>query len=432
MTRDQVCRADEARTRPVGGVFGPCVHRVGTFECVVHFETFATFNIAILVLAAGSWLNRHVRVLRDYNIPEPVSSGLLVGVAAAVLYLGFGVEISFNLEMRDFLLLVFFAGIGLNSDFKTLLSGGLPLVVMAGLMLSFIVLQNFTGVGVAVLVGLDPLVGLLGGSVSLIGGHGTTIAWAPAFAGSHGIENAAEIGIACATLGLVVSSVLGGPVARWLIARHELEPALVVQPDVGITYNAKAESIDYYGMLGALFWLNMSIALGGVLHYGLEALQIKLPLFVCGLFSAIVITNTVPRLLPGLHSPAGSRSLALVSDVSLGVFLAMSLMSLQLWTILDLAGPIVAILTAQVLLAVAFTVLLVFRFMGRDYEAAVLSAGFVGISLGATPTAMANMTAVTKKYGLAHRAFIVLPLVSGFFVDIANALVITKFLGWLG
>lgn len=396
------------------------------------FGTFATFNIAILVLAAGNWLNRHCRVLRDFNIPEPVSSGLLVGVFAAVLYLGFGIEIGFNLETRDFLLLYFFAGIGLNSDLKTLRSGGLPLVVMAGLMAAFMLMQNLTGVGVAAAAGLDPLIGLLGGSVSLVGGHGTTIAWAPIFSGTHGIAAAGEIGTACATLGLVVSSLLGGPVARWLITRNRLEPAAVVQPDVGITYGRRNEEIGYYGMLGTLFWLNMSLALGGLLQAGLHALELSLPLFVCSLFAAIVLTNTVPRLAPGLKWPAGGRSLALVSDVSLGVFLAMSLMSLQLWTILDLAGPIAAMLAAQTLLAVLFSAFVVFRFMGRDYEAAVLSAGFVGISLGATPTAMANMTAVTKKYGLAHRAFIILPLVSGFFVDIANALIISRFIAWLG
>lgn len=398
----------------------------------MYFESLATFNIAILVLAAGNWLNQHVRWLRDFNIPEPVSSGLLVGLLATVLYLGFGVEIAFNLETRNFLLLYFFAGIGLNSDLQSLKAGGWPLALMTGLTVIFIVLQNLSGVGVAWLTGVDPLIGLLGGSVSLIGGHGTTIAWAPVFSGEYGVVSAMEIGIACATLGLVVSSLMGGPVAQWLIKRHRLEPARIVQPDVGITYDQKTEEVGYYGMLGALFWLNMSVALGSLLQFGLESAGVQLPRFVSTLFAAIILTNSVPRLFPRLPWPAGGRSLALVSDVSLGVFLAMSLMSLQLWAILSLAGPILAILAAQTLLALLFSTFVIFRFMGRDYEAAVLSAGYAGIALGATPTAMANMTAVTKKYGQAHRAFIILPLVSGFFVDIANALVITQFLGWLG
>lgn len=397
----------------------------------MHFETFATFNIAIIVLAAGGWLTRKIPVLRNFNIPEPVSSGLLVSVAAAVLFLWFDIEISFNLQVRDFLLLYFFAGIGLNSDFKTLRAGGWPLVVLLVITLVYMMLQNFTGVAVATLVGLEPLVGLLGGTVSLVGGHGTTIAWAPIFAEEYGIGAALEIGIACATLGLVISSLMGGPVARWLIQRHRLEPKEVVQPDVGVTFDAGPSEMTYYDVLRAAFWLNMSVALGSLLQAGLEAAGAFLPLFVCSLFAAIILTNTLPRLVPRLRWPAGGRALALISDGSLGIFLAMSLMSLQLWTILDLAGPILAILGAQTVLALFYSIFIVFRFMGRDYEAAVLSAGYAGISMGATPTAMANMTAVTKHYGRAHKAFIILPLVSGFFVDIANALIISNFLSWL-
>jgi ESS family glutamate:Na+ symporter len=398
----------------------------------MHFETFATFNIAILVLAAGAWLTRKIPFLRNFNIPEPVSSGLLVSLVAAVLFLWFGIEVSFDLRVRDFLLLYFFAGIGLNSDLKTLRAGGWPLVILLSLTLVYMLLQNFTGVAVATLTGLQPLVGLLGGTVSLVGGHGTTIAWAPIFADDYGVTAALEIGVACATLGLVISSLMGGPVARWLITRNRLEPAQVVQPDVGVTFDAGASGMTYADMLRAAFWLNMSVALGGLLQAALEQAGAFLPLFVCSLFAAIILTNTLPRAVPKLTWPAGGRALALISDGSLGIFLAMSLMSLQLWTILDLAGPILAILAAQTVLALLYSVFIVFRFMGRDYEAAVLSAGYAGISLGATPTAMANMTAVTKHYGRAHRAFIILPLVSGFFVDIANALVITRFLGWLG
>ena len=397
----------------------------------MQFESFTTFNLAILVLALGNWLNSRIKILRDFNIPEPVTSGLLVCVVTALLYSFVGLEISFNLATRDFLLLYFFASIGLNSDIKTLWAGGIPLLILVALTIGFMLLQNLTGIAVATSLGLDALVGLLGGSVSLLGGHGTSIAWAPTFAEKHGIPNATEIGIACATLGLVISSLIGGPIARFLITRHGLEPKVIHQPDVGVTYDAKTEEIGYYKMLSTLFWLNMSLALGGLLQTGLRYIGANLPLFVCSLFAAIILTNTVPQILK-TPWPAGTRSLALVSDVSLGVFLAMSLMSLQLWTIVDVAGPILAILTAQTILAVIFALFVIFRFMGRDYEAAVICSGFAGISLGATPTAMANMTAVAKKYGQAHRAFIIVPLVSGFFVDIANAIVISRFLAWFG
>jgi ESS family glutamate:Na+ symporter len=399
----------------------------------MQFESFSTFNIAIVVLAIGRWLNRKVGFLREFNIPEPVTSGLLVCLLLALIHAINGTEISFNLQTRDFLLLYFFAAIGLNADIKTLLSGGWPLLILVGTTVGYMILQNLTGIGMAALLGLNPLVGLLGGSVSLLGGHGTAIAWAPRFAESHGISNALEIGIACATFGLVLASLMGGPIARILIRRNRLTPPqtpVAAEPEGG-TRDREPEAVNYFSLLGTLFWLNVSLGLGEVLHEALKAAGSNLPLFVCCLFAAILLTNTVPRLLPIRHL-AAPRSLAIVSDIALGIFLTMSLMSLQLWTIASLAGPILAILAAQFVVSFLFALFVVFKVMGRDYEAAVICAGFGGISLGATPTAMANMSAVAQKYGAAHRAFIIVPLVSGFFVDISNAVVIQRFLNWFG
>ncbi|NQV10357.1 MAG: sodium/glutamate symporter [Cyanobacteria bacterium] len=397
----------------------------------MQFESFSTFNIAIVVLAVGRWLNQRVAILRDYNIPEPVTSGLLVCLLLAGVHSLTGIEVGFNLATRDFLLLYFFAAIGLNADIKTLVSGGRPLLVLVAVTVGYMVLQNLTGVGVASLLGLNPLIGLLGGSVSLLGGHGTAIAWAPRFATDHGVSNALEIGIACATFGLVLASLMGGPIARLLIRRHRLQPRRSSAEVQQGSRPEPAESIGYFSLLRTLFWLNVSLALGEGLHEALKAAGRNLPLFVCCLFAAILLTNTVPRL-GWFQWPAGSRSLAIISEISLGIFLTMSLMSLQLWTIAELAGPILTLLAAQFVVAFLFAIVVIFRVMGRDYEAAVICSGFGGISLGATPTAMANMAAVAHAYGPAHRAFIIVPLVSGFFVDISNALVIQRFLHWLG
>ncbi|MEA5412532.1 sodium/glutamate symporter [Synechococcus sp. BA-120 BA3] len=398
----------------------------------MQFESFATFNIAIVVLAIGRWLNRKVGFLREFNIPEPVTSGLLVCLLLALIHAINGTEIGFNLQTRDFLLLYFFAAIGLNADIKTLLSGGWPLLILVGTTVGYMLLQNLTGIGMAALLGLNPLVGLLGGSVSLLGGHGTAIAWAPRFAESHGISNALEIGIACATFGLVLASLMGGPIARILIRGNGLQPppAALFEEAIG-GEDPVHEPVTYFSLLRTLFWLNVSLGLGELLHEALKAAGSNLPLFVCCLFAAIFLTNTVPRLLP-IRYLAAPRSLAIVSDIALGIFLTMSLMSLQLWTIASLAGPILAILAAQFAVSFLFALFVVFKVMGRDYEAAVICAGFGGISLGATPTAMANMAAVAQKYGNAHRAFIIVPLVSGFFVDISNAVVIQRFLNWFG
>jgi ESS family glutamate:Na+ symporter len=395
--------------------------------------SFASFNIAIMVLAAGKLLHRRCPPLRAFNIPEPVASGLLVSVVVGVLHAVSGLELSFNLAVRDFLLLYFFAGIGLNADIRTLRRGGWPLLILLAATVVYIVLQNLTGVAMASLLGLDPLVGLLTGSVSLVGGHGTAIAWGPRFAELHGVSSALEIGTASATFGLILSALMGGPIARILIRRI---PTPEQQPDAEALRDPMAETarpgppITSFQLLATLFWLNVSLGLGQLIHDGLDNLGRSLPLFVCALFAGILLTNTLPRLVP-IPWPAHSSALAVVSDVALGVFLAMSLMSLQLWTLQGLGGPLLLILAVQFLVAFAYALLVVFRVMGRDYPAAVLCAGFGGFALGATPTAMANMAAVTQRYAPAPKAFLILPLVSGFFVDISNSLIIQRFIHWL-
>ena len=396
----------------------------------MELKILTTFNLGIIVLFIGKLLSARFAILRRYNIPEPVSSGLLVCLITFVLYLTTGIEISFDLHARDVLLIYFFAGIGLNSDLRSLLSGGIPLIILLCATIVFMFLQNIAGVGVASLFGLDGAVGVLGGTTSLIGGHGTAIAWTPVYIEQYGITNASEIGIACATFGLVLASLMGGPIANILIKRNKLEPTTCEQPDVGLTHDDEHTKVDMYSILSTWLILNLCLTLGAAIQETLNHASLDLPLFVCCLFGGIILTNTIPRLFPKLTWPASSPALALMSDVCLGMFLAMSLMSLQLWTLIDLAGPIVAILGVQFILAFCFALLVVFRLMGRDYEAAVICSGFGGISLGSTPTAMANMTAVSKRYGVAHKAFIIVPLVCGFFVDIANALIIQTFLNW--
>lgn len=398
----------------------------------MEIPVITTFNLAILVLFLGKMLTKRVSILRKYNIPEPVSAGLLVCLATMLIHAVFGLDISFDLGARDVLLIYFFAGIGLNSDLRSLLSGGVPLIILIVATVVFMFLQNLTGVGVAAAFGLEKAVGVLGGTTSLIGGHGTAIAYTPMFRDEYGISNAAEIGVACATFGLVLASLMGGPIANLLISKHKLEPKVLTQPSVGLAQGQEDSQINVHSFLLSWLVLNVSLSIGMGIQEGLEALDFKLPLFVCSLFGAIILTNTFPRMFPKVRWPAGTRSLALFSDISLGMFLAMSLMSLQLWTLADLAGPILGIMAAQFTVAFLFAMFVVFRLMGRDYEAAVICSGFGGISLGSTPTAMANMTAVSKRYGAAHKAFIIVPLVCGFFVDIANAMIIKLFLGWFG
>ena len=272
---------------------------------------------------------------------------------------------------------------------------------------------------------------MLGGTVSLIGGHGTAIAWAPRIAEDYGVSNAMEIGIACATFGLILASLMGGPIAKFLITRHSLTPDEVETPDADMSEEGRKAGIGYLDFLDAVFAIHICAVFGILLNVGLEELGLKLPLFVTCLFAGILVTNLIPSNFPrltGTKWPTRTPSMALIADIALGTFLAMSLMSMQLWTLIDLAGPIITILAAQFAIAVAVNIFVVFPAMGRNYDAAVVCSGFGGISLGSTPTAMANMSAVTKRYGASHLAFIIVPLVCAFFIDLANALLIPFFL----
>jgi ESS family glutamate:Na+ symporter len=393
----------------------------------IHLPGLLTFTIAILVFFAGAGLNRLIEPLRRWNIPEPVTGGLLAAVAPLLAYVVLGVEISFTLDARDMLLLYFFTGIGLNARLGDLISGGRPLLVLLGLTLVYLVIQNLIAAGAVAALGLPKGITPFVGSASLIGGHGTTIAWAPIITQRFGIANALEVGIATATLGLVVASLVGGPIASFLIARHHLSGPAAADPVVGLPDNHEDKPVDdlsHVTLLRTLLILNVVILIGYALEETIEATGVKLPLFVVCLLVGIFATNTVPRFIPSIEWPTRSRALALISDLALNIFLAMSLMSMQLWTLGGLGPALVVVLAVQTIAAVAYIVFVVFPAMGRNYQAAVISAGFTGVSLGATPTAIANMTAVTKLHGACARAFIILPLVSAFFVDIANAVAI--------
>jgi len=388
---------------------------------------FIAATLGFAVYLTGAQINSRVAVLRQFNIPEPVTGGLLAALVVLAVYLILGVELSFELKFRDFLLVLFFAGIGLNARLSDLIAGGKPLALLVVLTVLTILFQNVIGGIGAGLFGYPVKAGVLFGSASLIGGHGTAIAWAPAVADATGLKGATELGVAVATLGLVLASLIGGPIAKYLVERHKLTPE---RPDeehtVGLAQDGTVPvaQLDHIGVMRVLMFLNLAILSGYVLGEAISAVGLKLPLFVPCLIMAIVIANLRSALRPNAPAVARTPALALISEFALGAFLAMSLMSLQLWTIADLGLVIAVVMLAQTAVTVAFVMYVLFPIMGRGYRAAVLAAGFGGFALGATPTAIANMTAVTKRYGPSPIAFIILPLVSAFFVDIANAVVI--------
>ncbi|PKF63100.1 sodium/glutamate symporter [Psychromonas sp. psych-6C06] len=398
---------------------------------VLSLSSFFTVTIGIIVLFVGRRLNERSKLLQEFSIPEPVTGGILFSLLITLLFVLTDVEIKFDLMARDVLLVYFFTTIGINASLKDLLNGGKPLVILLIITIGYMVLQNFTGITVAQLFGQDPAVGLLGGSVSLIGGHGTAIAWAPRIGEDYGVSSAMEIGIASATFGLILASLMGGPIAKYLITRNDLKPVEEVQAVCSKKEKMAVKGINSFEFLDAVFAIHICAIFGFILNEVIAEMGLQLPLFVTCLFAGIVITNLIPkkkRLITGTHWPTGSPAITLIADISLGTFLAMSLMSMQLWTLVDLAGPIFAILAAQFIIAILVNLYIVFPAMGKNYNAAVVCAGFGGISLGSTPTAMANMSAVSQKYGYSKQAFIIVPLVCAFFIDLVNAVMIPLFL----
>lgn len=392
---------------------------------VIEIDGFVALTLGIVVFFLGQYLTRTIRPLRTFNIPEPVSGGMLAALVTLAVFLATGREVAFDLAARDALLVYFFTIVGLNARVSDLVAGGRPLALLLGMTLVFMGVQNAVGVLAALSAGLPPQAGVLLGTASFIGGHGTAIAWGPMVGQRFDMAGAPELGIAAATLGLIMASLAGGPIAKRLIDRHKLgnntaHTQVFVLPEA----TEPPARFDHIDVMRSLLAIHTAIIIGVAIGEALEEVGIVLPTFVPCLLSAIVLSNTVPRILPRYWWPARTAATAMLSDLSLSVFLAMSLMSMQLWTLSNSAGLLLLTMVAQLAATSAFVFLVFFRVMGRDYFAAVLSAGFVGFTLGATPTAIANMGAVTKHYGPSPLAFIVLPLVSAFFVDLANAVVI--------
>lgn len=396
---------------------------------IIEVDGFLAFTLAIVLLFVGKLMTKKYEILRKYSIPEPVIGGFTCAIVVAVIYAFFDTTISFDLGMRDALLLYFFAGIGLSANFSTLLKGGKPLFILTGLSVVYIVIQNGIGISVATMLGLEPVLGLMAGSISLIGGVGTTMAWAPTF-NDMGLESAAEVGLASNTLGLIFACLIGGPIANYLIKRHRLQSQGDTQLDIGVCHNQTVK-LDHFGYLYAWLMLNLSLILGHFIDAGLSKMGLQLPMFVACLIAGILIGNFKLLVLKKKVSENAQLGQTLISDICLGMFLTMALMGLQLWQLQSTMLFIGTVMLFQVAASILFTIFVVFRFMGKDYESSVISSGFGGITLGSTATAIVNMTAVTQQYGAAHKAFIIVPLVCGFFIDIANALIINTFLQFL-
>jgi ESS family glutamate:Na+ symporter len=394
---------------------------------MIQLDFYGTLVAASLVLLLGRGLVTRVGLLRAYNIPEPVAGGLLVALVLLVLRL-LDLEVRFDTSLQTPLMLAFFATIGLSADFASLKKGGRVVGIFLLAVTGLLVVQNAMGIGLATALGLDPLMGLLTGSVTLAGGHGTGAAWGATFSEKYGLASASELAMASATFGLVLGGLIGGPVARLLIKRTHV-PGCNGQekPRVpkGFEQPNKERSITPFSFIETLALIAVSLLAGNLLNGMLRETAFELPTFVCVLFVGVILRNGLSAF--GLYQ-VFEREVSVLGNVSLSLFLAIALMSLKLWDLAALALPIFIILAAQTLVMALFAIFVTFRIMGSNYDAAVLAAGHCGFGLGATPTAIANMQAVTQRYGPSQIAFLVVPMVGAFFIDIINVIVIKLYL----
>ena len=267
---------------------------------ILHIGGFISVTMGIIVLFVGKRVNSAFSFLKEFSIPEPVTGGLIFSVLIALLFIATGIEVEFKLAARDFLLVYFFTTIGINASLRDLVTGGKPLIILLTVTIGYMVVQNLTGISIAAAFGLASPVGLLGGSVSLIGGHGTAIAWAPRIAADYDVANAMEVGIACATFGLILASIMGGPIAKLLINRYKLEPTVKEPLDVGVSETETGGRIGHLDFLDAILAIHICAIIGVILMKELEQVGLQLPLFVTCLFAGILVTNLIPKNFPRL------------------------------------------------------------------------------------------------------------------------------------
>ncbi|NWK74747.1 sodium/glutamate symporter [Acinetobacter sp. SwsAc6] len=401
------------------------------------FNAFYTLIAAVIVLLLGRFLVNKIDFLKRYNIPEPVAGGLVAAILSLVVHSLWGFSISTSAQLQTSFMLIFFASIGLSANFAKLREGGIGLVIFLIAVSTFIVVQNAVGMSLATLLGLDPLIGLIAGSITLTGGHGTAGAWGEILETQHGIQGALALGMASATFGLIIGGIIGGPLAKLLINRHNISAPRtqeqIAQSDetpltdinsteyVPFEYPHRVRLITADNAITTLGLFAACLAFAEFMTTYSKGTFFELPTFVWALAGGVILRN----VLEGIFKiQIFDRAIDVFGNASLSLYLAMALLSLKLWQLADLAGPLVVILGAQTLTMALYAAFITFRVMGKNYDAAVLAAGHCGFGMGATPTAVANMQAITNMYGPSHKAFLIVPLCGAFFVDLINATVI--------
>lgn len=414
-------------------------------KSVLELDMLQTAGLGALALVLGMCLTRRVKWLQRFCIPSPVSGGIVFSVVSLMLYKLWNVELVFDGTLKDVFMLVFFTSVGFQSNLKVLRRGGSTLLLMLGVLAFIIVVQNVLPLGIAWIMGVNPLVGMAAGSISMAGGHGTAGGFSAVLEGM-GLSGAGTIAMAAATFGLIMGSVTGGPLAERLIrtkltAEHlepkdyEVDPAMAgLESDeaspAGRAKHISSNEQEFQQYAKATYALLIVVAAGSLMSWLLQQTGVTFPTYFGALIVAAIVRNVAEacKLTPQMELD----KIVSVGNICLSVFLGMAMVSLKLWELESLALPLVVMLVAQVVAMALIAYFVAFNILGRDYDAAVLVAGICGFGLGATPNAMANMSAVCYKYHYSVKPFLIVPIIGAMFVDLINTGFITMFLNWIG
>jgi len=390
-------------------------------------DMLQTIALAVIVLLLGQALRKRIGFLEKYCIPAPVIGGLIFAVLALVLRQANILSFEMDETLKNVFMTAFFTTVGFTASFKLLKKGGIKVLIFLGVATALVVLQNILGVSLAKVFGLNPLIGLSTGSVPMTGGHGTSGAFAPLFE-EAGAIGATTVAMASATFGLIMGSMIGGPIAKRLIEKNSLTSRNNNLEMTSTAVKEETKKLVPQNFMSATVQIILAMGIGTVISAVLEKTGMTFPSYIGAMFAAAIMRN-----ISDSTSLFDVRidEIDIIGNISLSIFLSMALMTLKLWELADLAGPLVVMLLAQTLLMAVFAYFITFNLMGRDYEAAVITGGHCGFGMGATPNAIANMETISAKFGAAPVAFFILPLVGSLFIDFFNTGVITTFMNFI-
>ncbi len=391
-------------------------------------DTSFTVLMACLALLIGMFLVKKVAFFHQNHMPEAVIGGFAVSIVLFVMGKIMNVGFGFDRSLQDVLLVIFFSSIGLSSDFARLLKGGRPFLLLSAAVILLIVVQDVVGITMAILLQQPPHMGLIVGSISLLGGHGSAGAWGPILVKRYGVTGATEMAMACATLGLIIGGMIGGPVARHLLKKVKKPDAIDMKKETiedEFERPAIHRKVNVNDVVATISMMAICVVGGRYLNNWMQGSVLQMPTFVWCLLVGVIIRNGLTHVC---KISASEPTIDVIGSTALSLFLAMALMSLQLGQLASMAGPVLLMILVQTMVMILFACFITFKIMGKDYDAVVISAGHCGFGLGATPTAIANMQAVTNAFGPSHKAFLIVPMVGAFIVDIANSILIKIFM----